>query len=426
VGAYPLVEFLGSGLDSLVFLTVHDSQNAAIKLLSLDPQEIGPQIARWKTASKLSHPNLIRILNSGSCELDGIPLAYVVMELADENLAQVIPERALTADEARSMLEPTVKAMEYIHRQGFVHGHLKASNIMAIGDQVKISSDGIRQPQGAMMPASDVRGLGVTLVEVLTQHPPARGFVPKDLPKPFADIARHCLEPLATNRWTLTQVSECLNPPAGTIAPHSAAAARRKRFPGGASVLLALVVIVVVGVMIRRAETGTPASKPPAEVKQTPEPAATPAAPSPVAAKTPAPAAPVQEKPAAEKAATERAAPEKAAPQEPPAEASSAEPASTTAPVAGLGDEPMPQIPNQARNTIHGRVRLSVTADVDSSGAVTNVKLNPPAASRYFGDRTLKAVRQWKFPASGGDQKWRVQFEFQRSGTKVQPRKLTP
>jgi len=51
--------------------------------------------------------------------------------------------------------------------------------------------------------------------------------------------------------------------------------------------------------------------------------------------------------------------------------------------------------------------------------------------SRYFSDLALKTVRQWKFEpvnvnGSEAGQRWRVRFEFLKSGTKVQRQRLSP
>ena len=64
------------------------------------------------------------------------------MEYAEEDLGQV--DRPLTAGEALDMLAGTVKALSYLHGKQLAHGHLKPSNILAVGDQLKISGDTIR------------------------------------------------------------------------------------------------------------------------------------------------------------------------------------------------------------------------------------------------------------------------------------------
>ena len=149
-GKYSLLRYLGGSEYSAVFLTEfrqnEGPQRAAIKLI---PASTGGQddlqLSRWGAAAELSHPHLISIFDGGRCEIGGAPLLYIVMECADENLAQVIPSRALTADEAREMLGAVLDALAYLHGKGFVHGHLKPANIMASDDQLKLSSDGIRR-----------------------------------------------------------------------------------------------------------------------------------------------------------------------------------------------------------------------------------------------------------------------------------------
>lgn len=67
----------------------------------------------------------------------------MVTEFAEENLADVLSERPLTVTEAREMLGPLMEALAYLHGEGLVHGHIKPANIMAVGDQLKLSVDGI-------------------------------------------------------------------------------------------------------------------------------------------------------------------------------------------------------------------------------------------------------------------------------------------
>src|SRR5260370_6838854 len=75
-------------------------------------------------------------------QLEKNAVLYVVMEYADENLSLVLSSRPLTAAETREMLPPGLDALRYLHGKGFVHGHLKPANIMATGDQLKVSTDG--------------------------------------------------------------------------------------------------------------------------------------------------------------------------------------------------------------------------------------------------------------------------------------------
>src|SRR5258708_25868767 len=147
-GRFPLQRYLGGSDHSAVLLSVTqpsggDSEKAAIKLIPADAVDAKQQFSRWKAASELTHQNLIRIFEAGRCELDGTELLYVVMEYAEENLSQILPERALTAEEAQGMLPPILRALQFVHDKGFVHGHIQPSNILAVGDEVKLSMDAL-------------------------------------------------------------------------------------------------------------------------------------------------------------------------------------------------------------------------------------------------------------------------------------------
>src|SRR4029077_8065122 len=236
-GRFPLQRYLGGSGHSAVFLTVtqprgSDSEKAAIKLIRAGAGDANHQFLQWKAASELTHPNLIRIFEAGRGELDGTELLYVVMEYAEENLSQILPERALTAEETRGMLAPVLRTLQFVHDKGFVHGHIQPSNILAVADQVKLSSDTLSMagerssgaraasahapPEavtGASSTAGDVWQLGMTLIEVLTQHLPvwdrarmSAPQVPAAVPEPFREIAGHCLQVTAGERWTVGEI----------------------------------------------------------------------------------------------------------------------------------------------------------------------------------------------------------------------------
>jgi len=249
--SFPLKQYLGGTDDSAVFLTQLDAprpQSAAIKLIPADARG-DLQISLWRRATQLAHPNLLRILNMGRCRLANKDLLYVVMEYAEENLAQILPERSLTAEETREVLEPVLEVLAYLHARGLVHSHIKPSNIFAIGNQVKLSSDCLfpvgesrkssRQPNAyqapevgvsPLSPLTDVWSLGITLVEVLTQHAPAvphEGYsdptVPDSIPQPFLDVARRALCRDPKRRWNVAEIAARLNPAAMAAAAAAAA-----------------------------------------------------------------------------------------------------------------------------------------------------------------------------------------------------------
>jgi serine/threonine protein kinase len=145
-GQFPLVKFKAATDHSVVFATLRGkdkNEKAAIKFIQADASNADAQLARWKQAAQLSHPNLIKVYESGRCQLAGLDLLYVVMEQTQENLGEFLPQRALSADETHDMLEPFVDALSYLHGKGFAHGRIKPGNILAIDDQLKLSSDSI-------------------------------------------------------------------------------------------------------------------------------------------------------------------------------------------------------------------------------------------------------------------------------------------
>ena len=145
-GTFLLRQYLGGSDHSAVFLTERrgrEPQRAAIKLIPADPATAGVQLSRWEATAKLSHPHLLRLFESGSCQLDNVVLLYVVMEYAEDNLAQILPHRALTPAEVRDLLEPALDALAFIHGKSLVHSRLKPSNVLAAQDQLKLSSDSL-------------------------------------------------------------------------------------------------------------------------------------------------------------------------------------------------------------------------------------------------------------------------------------------
>ena len=116
-GVYPLGRILGCSEHSGVFLTRSDSpgqREVAIKLFPASLSQVELQLPRWAKAGALSHPHLLPLLESGACQLDGLTYLYVVMEYADQTLAQLLPQRALSPDEARDLLTPTLDALAYL------------------------------------------------------------------------------------------------------------------------------------------------------------------------------------------------------------------------------------------------------------------------------------------------------------------------
>lgn len=432
-GKFPLRQWLGGSDHSAVFLTERPGQTpskAAIKLVAAPAENADRHVLRWRAASALSHPHLMRLYESGRCQVDGTSLLYVVMECADEDLSQILPVRALLPAEASEMLPPLLDALSYLHSKGLVHSRIKPSNVLAAGDQLKLSSDQVISPAeatgaagrrdvfeapetsaGIVAPAGDMWSLGATLVTALTQTPPLEGDaaladpgVPASIPEPFRGIARECLHLDPRRRCLITDVQARLQPAARSVPEPERAQPRppsaRSTDPRyGAPILVLAVILValVAGIkLFRHKSAADPATESaPAKVEQPPVPAATPAT-TPASKPAPAPAA---------------AQPQ---PTSPPA-------ASTRGEVA---HEVIPDVPHSAKNTITGTIKVSVRVEVDASGKVTAAHLTTAGPSKYFAGLALNAARLWEFtpPQVNGQPSpsaWTLHFRYKRTSTQA-------
>jgi TonB family protein len=449
---YPLQSFLGGSDHSAVFLTAaHDGTRAAIKLIAPASTTFDTQIARWRELRDLEHPNLLRILDSGKCDLDGVRMLYVVMEYADENLSQVLPERALTKEEARATLPSVLEGLRAAHAKGLVHGGIKPANILAIGDQVKLSSDtltragesnggsrgGPYDPPEAdtspSSPATDVWQFGVMLFEVLTQRVPSinRGSldtlaIPQNVPEPFREIVRNCLQADPAKRWTINQISSRMStnsvstdrplaPVQSISGPPTAAQARGPAAssqpavtdrPGASAkwpiwVAIAAVVVIAFVLIARPKQSATRSTQPATETQRG-------SASTPISAPSKASRKPQPARPAATAGSLASSADE------------SVREGNGNDSAAGVVQRSMPKVATSAQRTITGKLKVRVRVDVDAAGNVSNTTLTTPGPSKYFARLSEEAAREWKFtPASSGEQsanrQWSLLFAFTRS-----------
>jgi len=394
-GEFPLELFLGAAEKGAVFRTSLPSGPAAIKLVPAGPAQAQKLVRRWNRTGALDHPHLIRIARTGTWTKSGMSLAFVVMEYAEENLAIVLRERALTADETLEMLPPVAQALAFLHGHELVHGRLKPSNIFAINDTLKLSSETVSGGNTG----EDLRALAATIVECLTQQRitfregDGGSKIVDNLPQPFAEIVRNCAGQNGRVQWPAAELSQRLqSPKPETPAAASAAPVTRspETKPKTAYYLVALaffVVALAVGSLLRH-RTPESVSTVPTTTKTT--------QPAPSAATPPsAPVAPSKEVPRAEP-----------------------HPADAKAQVA---IQVLPEIPAKARRTIRGRVTVVVKVDVDESGRVTEARLQPGGSS-YFGKLSLAAARKWRF-AEGNSGERSLLFEITRSDTKASSQK---
>ncbi len=448
-GRFRLLRWLGGSQSSGVYLTEIDgdeAQKAAIKLIAAGDPDAEMCMAGWAAAAGLSHPNLIRVLHTGRCALEGGEAAYAVTEFADEVLAEILPARPLTPQETQEMLGPVLDALSYLHSQGFAHGWLKPSNILVVEDRLKLSADciplagpaGRQLPEpgvysapemgrGELSPASDVWSVGMTLVTALTQHPPAWEsaigavpIVPSSVPEPFAGIARECLQLDPARRCTLSKIRARLEP--ATVPEIEVLQIEREeqepvaqvRFRGRPAVLIATAVLLVgVGAAVLIHSRQSPPAISVAD--QPPAPAASTAPPPPSAA------------PPAQAPAPEQKAPAISAAQPEP-------PTNTAAQDTVKGEvtkRVLPDVLAKAQATIRGKVVIKIRANVDANGDISNVISESPGASKYFTKLALGAAQAWKFtpPWTNGQpvaSVWTLRFVFRIDGTDATAAEDTP
>lgn len=416
-GVYPLRRFLGRSNHSVVFLTECKAQNvaqAAIKILPANPALTDAQLAHWRRLATLSHPHLIRLLDAGRCQLGGHNFLFVVMDHAQQNLAQILPGRPLTPGEVRDLLPATLDALAYLHGKNLVQGALKPPNLLVVDDQLKLASDTIRPAgertantakpslydppeakNGRGSTAGDIWGLGITLVEALTQTPPAWSrersesvSLPANLAPEFVDTVQRCLNRDPGRRPAIAElVAQFKQAPPATpsaappimneplVRTLSTQNSPKTRF---------LVTAITVGIIALWAVwTGVHLFHTHANIRQS-------------ASITP------QSPPAVS----------------PPAAVEDPK-ASIAAALPTVLHQEIPDVSRSARESIRGIIKIAVRVIVDRSGNVVAATLNNPVSSKYFARAAMDAAKKWKF-AQAADQAsrpWLLHFEFTRAGT---------
>jgi TonB family protein len=440
-GVYPLRRLLSGGDHSAVFLSEFKAPHIAAVAIKIVPAErvTLAQLSYWRTAAGLTHPHLIRLLDTGLCQLEGRQFLFVVMEFAEQTLAQVLLQRALTADEVQEMLSPTLSALGFLHGKNLVQGQLKPANFLVVKDQLKLASDTVRpagEPRagtaesspydppeaegGRLFPAGDIWALGITLVEALTQRLPVRpdgsetASLPTTLPPTLVDTVQRCLSHDPASRPTATD----LEAPFKHVTPTAEAS----------------VPAPPATVVSTAPATATVVSIPQAVVREAPQRAAPPVeAPRPrsllpaIAAilvllivvwggtrlfsGSQNPEMPLSARPS-EKSTEPKPAPSR------PVTGPSDQPALPLTNASPVLHEQIPIVPRSALATIHGHIKVAVRVTVDASGKVIDTRMETLGPSRYFARLAREAAREWKFsPADNQDSReWRLRFEFTRGG----------
>ncbi|MGA8432481.1 MAG: TonB family protein [Candidatus Sulfotelmatobacter sp.] len=434
----PLRQRLGSSDHSSVYLTEiagPGSPKAVVKIFPADFFDAARQLPRWRTLTQLNNVALLRLLDGGQSNIDGTPFFFVVTDFVEEDLSQILPQRALTAGEVTDLLPPVLEGLAYLHKNGFVHGHIQPSNIMAKGDKIKLPVErvyalGDRRDKnspvgpyaapetalGAFTPAADVWSLGMFLIAALTQKPlsfpgniPTAPAIPAGIPEPLRSIIADCLVLDPKERCSITEIGAWIRPAqappavsskspappkpvAKPVPPPSPSPAPIKKVSptptgnrkSGWRIGAVIAAIVIIGAMVLEQKM--------VSRKQQPGPAVNQAATEP----TPAPAA----------------APIPAPPEDP------------------IRHRVVPGISANTKRKIHGVIKVSVHVDVDPSGKVIAAKIVSPSSSQYFNNLSQESAEQWEFspPQENGTPEpsaWLLRFQFSRRSSEVLPSRIT-
>ncbi len=210
-GAFPLTKLLRPEGRSAFFSTSNgNGVPRVIRLIEshFDEDEI---LARWRGVTALDNPNILKLEEFGQVVLDGTSLVYAVMEPVDANLGEVLNGQSLTVPETRQLAASLIAVLDALHTHGFVHEHVEAANVFAVGEVVKLRSDCIRETpegeEGRALKRRDVRDLAMVLLEALTQQRTLEAAA-RDLPlpAPFDQVVRNGM----SGEWGVAEIAAAL------------------------------------------------------------------------------------------------------------------------------------------------------------------------------------------------------------------------
>lgn len=222
-GRYEIIKTIGDGGMANVYLA-HDTmldRDVAIKILRGDLASDEKFVRRFRreamNASKMSHPNIVKIHDVGV--EDG--QYYIVMEYVEgKTLKQLVKKRGrLTKTEVIDIMLQLTDAMAHAHDRFIIHRDIKPQNVMILENGIiKITDFGIAQAlnsteltqtnsvmgtvhylppeqangQGSTI-RSDIYSMGVLMYELLTGSVPYKGdsaveIALKHLKEPFPSI----------------------------------------------------------------------------------------------------------------------------------------------------------------------------------------------------------------------------------------------
>ena len=215
--AYPLGELIRPEGRSAFFATSNGTGTPSVIRLTESLHDQDEMIERWRQVSELKQDHLVTIRKFGLTNFENTPLAFALMEPSDGSLAEILRERPLTPAETREVAVSLVDALRALHENDLVHEHVEASNVMAVGEVVKLRSDCVREckPDSEFLTVAeseelkrmDVQALAGLLLQALTLERSLKPGI--KIPAPFDKIVMNGMD----GSWGLQEIDAALNPP---------------------------------------------------------------------------------------------------------------------------------------------------------------------------------------------------------------------
>jgi serine/threonine-protein kinase len=164
-GAYQILDCLGAGGTSEVFraLDVKNGQVVALKVVNSqllkDPEIVGRFKRETRVLRALSHPNIVRYLDSGTF-VDGIEQVenlYLAMEFVQgTDLRQMVMAGPLQIPQACNYIQQAAHGLQHAHEHGVVHRDIKPGNLFLTVPQrvIKVVDLGLARPQNPLAAVS--------------------------------------------------------------------------------------------------------------------------------------------------------------------------------------------------------------------------------------------------------------------------------